>query len=134
MISLPPVASSPRSPRRPRPPRRPGRGGAGLLGDPDDGGRLRETHEGRAPRQGTGPGVPAGSLRGTPCIATLAPGDIFGEIALLQDGVRIANAVASEESAVFRLAFVDVQALVAGNPALGEHLRGLAESHIGGAQ
>lgn len=67
-------------------------------------------------------------------IAALGPGDIFGEIALLQDGVRIANAVASEECAVFRLAFVDVQALMAGNAALAEHLRGLAESRIGGAQ
>lgn len=59
-------------------------------------------------------------------VATLGPGEIFGEMALITDGVRIANAVAQSDCLVFRLEFLDVQALVAGNPELAEHLQGLA--------
>ena len=59
-------------------------------------------------------------------IATLGRGDIFGEMALITDDVRIANAVAQSDCLIFRLEFLDVQALVAGNPELAEHLQGLA--------
>ena len=60
-------------------------------------------------------------------LATLGPGDIFGEIALVREGRRVANAIAAAPSLIFRLAYLDVQGLMAGNPELGEHLKSLAE-------
>ncbi|MFA5139272.1 MAG: cyclic nucleotide-binding domain-containing protein [Elusimicrobiota bacterium] len=60
-------------------------------------------------------------------LATLVPPEIFGEIALVREGVRVANAVALEQSAIFRLSYPDIQALVVGNPPLAEHLENLAK-------
>ncbi len=59
-------------------------------------------------------------------LGTLGPEDIFGEVALLRVGERVANAVVAEDSRIFRLAFLDVNALLTGNPALGNHLWKLA--------
>lgn len=64
-------------------------------------------------------------------LATLGRGRIFGEMALLRDGVRVANAVAVGDCEVFRVAFLDVQALMAGNPELAEHLKSLASQRAG---
>lgn len=60
-------------------------------------------------------------------LAKLKPGDIFGEIALIRDGVRVASAIAAQESTIFRLAQKDVESLVTSNPALAERLKKLAE-------
>jgi len=65
-------------------------------------------------------------------LATLGPGDIFGEIALVRDGVRVANAVTSQESLIFRLAYIDVHGLVTRNPDLAAHLSELARRRSGG--
>ena len=65
-------------------------------------------------------------------LATLAKGDIFGEIALIRDGARVANAIAAEESRVFRLSLLDVQGLMAGNAELSEHLKRLAAERAEG--
>jgi len=59
-------------------------------------------------------------------LASLGPGSIFGEMALVRDGARVASAIAAEDSGVFKLAYADVQALLRENPVLGEHLKNLA--------
>lgn len=63
-------------------------------------------------------------------LATLGAGDLFGEIALVQDGVRVANAIAAETTRVFRLATLDVGALVTRNPGLAAHLKELARRRL----
>ncbi|MFH1723555.1 MAG: cyclic nucleotide-binding domain-containing protein [Elusimicrobiota bacterium] len=60
-------------------------------------------------------------------LAALGPGEIFGEIALVRDGVRVASAVAAEECRIFRVAYPDIQSLRSGNPELAEHLARLAQ-------
>lgn len=59
-------------------------------------------------------------------LAVLGPGCIFGEMALVRDGVRVASAIAAEDSGIFKLAYADVQAHLAANHALGVHLKNLA--------
>ncbi|MFH1619408.1 MAG: cyclic nucleotide-binding domain-containing protein [bacterium] len=63
-------------------------------------------------------------------LVTLGPGDIFGEIALLHNGIRRASAVASEDSRIFRVACSDIQGLLKMNPALAEHLTNLANQRL----
>lgn len=65
-------------------------------------------------------------------LAVLKPGAIFGEIALIRDGVRVASAVAAEECRVFRLDYRDIQSLMDGHPELAEHLKDLAKQRAGG--
>ncbi|MBI5244275.1 MAG: cyclic nucleotide-binding domain-containing protein [Elusimicrobia bacterium] len=65
-------------------------------------------------------------------LATLGPGAIFGEIALIRDGVRVASAIAAEESRAFRIEYRDIQSLMDGNPELAEHLKDLARQRSGG--
>ncbi|MCX5789059.1 MAG: cyclic nucleotide-binding domain-containing protein [Elusimicrobia bacterium] len=64
-------------------------------------------------------------------VATMGPGEIFGEIGLMKDGVRSATVTASTESRIFRLAFADVQYLLQHNAALGRHLQSLATARLG---
>ncbi len=59
-------------------------------------------------------------------LASLGPGSIFGEMALVRDGVRVASAIAAEDSGIFKLAFADVQAHLQANRLLGVHLKNLA--------
>lgn len=59
-------------------------------------------------------------------LGVLGPGDIFGEIAFLDDCPRTATVIAVEASKVFRLAYADLQYILASNPILSEHLRRLA--------
>ena len=65
-------------------------------------------------------------------LATLGAGDIFGEMALLRDGIRVASVVAAEDCEVFRLSFRDIESLMIGLPELAEHLKELAKRRSGG--
>lgn len=65
-------------------------------------------------------------------LSNLGPGDVFGEIALIQDGVRHANVITTAVSRIFRLAFQDVQYLLKNNAALGGHLQALAATRSTG--
>ena len=64
-------------------------------------------------------------------LAALGPGEIFGEMALVRDGVRVASAIAAEDSRVFRLSEPDIEGLMADNRPLGEHLKNLAQLRAG---
>ena len=64
-------------------------------------------------------------------VATLGPGDIFGEIGLVKDGVRSASVTAGAGCRIFRLSFTDMQYLLQNNAALGRHLQSLATSRLG---
>lgn len=63
-------------------------------------------------------------------IANLKDGDIFGEIGLLRDGVRVATVTAQEDSKVFRLVHADILYLLEHNHNLGEHLDNLANERL----
>lgn len=64
-------------------------------------------------------------------LASLGPGALVGEIALLRDGVRTASAVAMEPTRAFRLVFEDVGYVLGHNPALAAHLQELARERTG---
>lgn len=59
-------------------------------------------------------------------LALLSPGMVFGEMALLRDGVRVATAVAQSKALVFRLSANDIAAVMESHPELGAHLKALA--------
>jgi len=59
-------------------------------------------------------------------LADLSPGMIFGEMALLRDGVRVATAAAQGKCAVFRLAAKDIAEVMETHPPLGARLKALA--------
>jgi CRP-like cAMP-binding protein len=63
-------------------------------------------------------------------VARLEAGSILGEIALLQDGIRVATAVVVGESRIFRLAFEDMPYLLRHHPRLEAHLRALANRRL----
>ncbi len=63
-------------------------------------------------------------------LAVLKTGDMFGEIALVRDGIRMATAVTGEESQIYRLVYQDIQYILKNNPALVEHLKGLAYKRL----
>lgn len=64
-------------------------------------------------------------------LASLGVGEIFGEMAVLADGVRTATAVASGECRVFRLCTQDLKSLMPVNPELSAHLSSLARTRSG---
>ena len=64
-------------------------------------------------------------------LTTLGPGALIGEIALLEKAPRSADAVCMADSAVYRIAFVDLDYILLNNLALAGHLRGLAASRRG---
>ncbi|MDX6770189.1 MAG: cyclic nucleotide-binding domain-containing protein [Elusimicrobiota bacterium] len=64
-------------------------------------------------------------------LASLGPGVVLGEVALLRDGVRTASAVAMEPTLAFRLVYEDVGYILRHNPALAEHLASLARERTG---
>jgi CRP/FNR family transcriptional regulator, cyclic AMP receptor protein len=59
-------------------------------------------------------------------VATLGPAALLGEVALLRDGTRTANAMALAPTRAFRLLFHDMGYILQHNPELAEHLQGLA--------
>lgn len=63
-------------------------------------------------------------------LATLGPGQLFGEIALVAQGVRIASAVAGEGAVVYRLVQADIERVMKSNPVVAEHLRDLARKRL----
>ncbi len=63
-------------------------------------------------------------------VNTMKDGDIFGEIALVGDGVRTASAVASVESRVFRIHQGDIRKLMEQNPDLADNLKALADKRL----
>ena len=67
---------------------------------------------------------------GTELVATLGPGDVIGEIALLMKTPRTATAVAAEASRIYRLSYQDLNYLLEHNLALAEHLRVLARQRL----
>lgn len=64
-------------------------------------------------------------------LASLGPGAVVGEVALLRDGVRTASAVAMEPTRAFRLVFEDVGYILRHNPALATHLAALVRERTG---
>lgn len=61
-------------------------------------------------------------------IATLGPGDVFGEIASLQDGLTTATATASTKTVLLHLDRDKLAAVVEANPAIRIYLEGLSET------
>ncbi|MCX5796655.1 MAG: cyclic nucleotide-binding domain-containing protein [Elusimicrobia bacterium] len=59
-------------------------------------------------------------------LATLEPGAVFGEMALLRDGIRVATAVARAQCQVFRIVARDVETVLKSHPRLGTMLQELA--------
>lgn len=64
-------------------------------------------------------------------LASLGPGVVVGEVALLRDGVRTASAVAMEPTRAFRLVYEDVGYILQNNPKLAAHLAALARERTG---
>jgi CRP/FNR family transcriptional regulator, cyclic AMP receptor protein len=67
----------------------------------------------------------------TLALATLEPGSVLGEIALLSEVPRTATVTALEETKIFRLAYLDLQYLLANNDELAAHLKTLAAKRLG---
>ena len=59
-------------------------------------------------------------------LAHLTLGMVFGEMALLRDGVRVATAAAQSTARVFRLTAGDIAAVKESHPELAAHLKELA--------
>lgn len=64
-------------------------------------------------------------------LASLGVGEIFGEMAVLTDGVRTATALASGGCRIFRLCAQDLKSLMPVNPELSAHLSSLARTRSG---
>jgi CRP-like cAMP-binding protein len=65
-------------------------------------------------------------------VRTLGPGDVFGEVAVLQAGRRTATVVATSELRLIALFKRDVWALEARSPETGERLRQLIAERLDG--
>ncbi|MBI5246202.1 MAG: cyclic nucleotide-binding domain-containing protein [Elusimicrobia bacterium] len=59
-------------------------------------------------------------------LATIGPGAVLGEIALIREGTRTASAIAAGPARAFRLAYADMDYILANNPKLAMHLQNLA--------
>ena len=68
--------------------------------------------------------------KGGQTIAELGPGDVFGEIALVNHSLRNASAVAASQIRVLRLGEDAIASLLEHDEAFGDTLRSNAESRI----
>ncbi|MDD5627895.1 MAG: cyclic nucleotide-binding domain-containing protein [Elusimicrobia bacterium] len=59
-------------------------------------------------------------------LAVLEPGAVFGEMALLRDGIRVATVAAGADCRVFRVAARDMESVLTSHPRLGTMLQELA--------
>jgi CRP-like cAMP-binding protein len=59
-------------------------------------------------------------------LATIGPGSVLGEIALIREGTRTASAVSAGRGRAFRLAYADMDYVLNHNPELATHLQNLA--------
>lgn len=64
-------------------------------------------------------------------LATMEPGSLLGEIALLTDVPRTATVTAVEDSKVYKLAEADLQYILKNNEELAAHLKSLAKARLG---
>jgi CRP/FNR family cyclic AMP-dependent transcriptional regulator len=64
-------------------------------------------------------------------LASLGPGDVFGEIALVNHRLRSASVIASTEIRALRLGDEAVQALIEQDSTFADSLRSTAESRLG---
>ena len=71
-------------------------------------------------------------LRDGELVATLGPGDVFGEIALLASGRRTASVVATSPMRLLTLFKRDLWALEAQSPELAEALRATTRQRLAG--
>lgn len=63
-------------------------------------------------------------------VGSLKDGDVFAEIGLLNDGLRVATVEAEDDSRLFRLVYADIQYLLDNNKELGMHLTALAQKRL----
>ena len=67
----------------------------------------------------------------TVSVATLEPGAVIGEIALLREVPRTATVTAIEASRVYRLSYLDMRYILDHNEELSAHLKALAAKRLG---
>ncbi len=63
-------------------------------------------------------------------IATLEPGAVIGEIALVREVPRTATVAALEDSTIYRLSYQDVRYILENNEELAAHLTSLATERL----
>jgi CRP-like cAMP-binding protein len=63
-------------------------------------------------------------------LATLNAGAVFGEMAFLNNGVRVATAAAQTKCKVLRMAAQDIEAVLKTNPPLGTQLKQMAARRV----
>jgi len=68
--------------------------------------------------------------KGGEVLATLGPGDVFGEIALVNHRLRSASVIASTAIRALRLEDDAVQTLIEQDPSFGDSLRRTADSRL----
>jgi CRP-like cAMP-binding protein len=76
--------------------------------------------------------IVAKSLFSSKTVAELGPGELFGEMSLLENKPRTADVVAKNACKLFILKSLDMPTLVKENPSFKEALRKLSEKRLSG--
>lgn len=63
-------------------------------------------------------------------VGTLVAGDVFGEMALIGDGLRRASVITEEPSSIFRLTYSDIAYHLKRTPELGAHLQSISQRRL----